>query len=103
MSETNPVAEIVTFRLVTGSDPAEFVNAARAVEPLLQATGQVLSRTLSQGEDGIWTDHITWASMAAAAATANAMMADPVAAPMMRMIDPAHVQMRHAPVVYQMA
>ncbi len=103
MSETTQtVAEIVTFRLVAGTKPADFVTAARAIEPMLRATGHVLSRTLSGGEDGVWTDHITWTTMEAAKSTAEAMMADPVAAPMMQMIDPEHVQMRHAPVTYQM-
>jgi hypothetical protein len=95
------VAEIVTFRLIEGSDPAAFITAARALEPMLKASGTVLSRTLSCDDTGTWTDHITWTTMAAATSTAEAMMADPLAAPMMQMIDPAHVSMRHAPIEYQ--
>lgn len=102
MSKTQAqVAEIVTFRLIKGSEPATFVAAARALEPMLQATGNVLSRTLSCDADGTWTDHITWTTMEAAKTTAEAMMADPAAAPMMQMIDPDHVQMRHAQIHYQ--
>lgn len=95
------VAEIVTFRLIEGTDPAAFITAARAIEPMLKASGTVLSRTLSCDDAGTWTDHITWTTMAAATSTAEAMMADPLAAPMMQMIDPAHVSMRHAPIAYQ--
>ncbi len=102
MSKTRTdVAEIVTFRLTTGSDAAAFVLAARALEPMLQATGNVTGRTLSCDDTGTWTDHITWTSMEAAKNTAEMMMADPAAAPMMQMIDPDHVQMRHAQVHYQ--
>ena len=102
MSETqSPVAEIVTFRLIDGADPATFVANARALEPKLRATGQVLSRTLSAAEDGTWTDHITWTSMQAAKAAAEQIMADPDAAPMMQMIDPEGVEMRHALIHYQ--
>jgi len=102
MSETtSPVAELVTFRLIKSADPQAFVAAARAIEPLLHATGQVKSRTLSCGEDGTWSDHITWTSMAAATTAANAMMADPTAAPMMQMIDPETVDMQHRTIMYQ--
>lgn len=99
---TTPVAEIVTFRLIQGTAPADFVHAARALEPLLRDTGHVRSRTLSVDPDGLWTDHIEWSSMAVAKQTAAAMMTDPAAAPMMQMIDPDHVQMRHAKILYQM-
>jgi len=96
-----PIAEIVTFRLAQGVDPDAFVAAARALEPLLRASGGVITRTLSQADDGLWTDHIIWRSLATAKATAAQMMADPIAGPMMQMIDPEQVQMSHAPVLYQ--
>ncbi|MEP5732540.1 MAG: hypothetical protein ABJL67_24580 [Sulfitobacter sp.] len=102
MFETaTPVAEIVSFRLVKGASAPEFIAAARAIEPLLLATGHVLSRVLSEAEDGTWTDHITWTSLQAAKTTAQAMMADPAAAPMMGLIDPENMSMRHAPIRYQ--
>ena len=102
MTDTDTtIAEIVTFRLLEGSDPATFVRAAAALDPVLQATGHVLSRTLSSDDDGVWTDHILWTSLDVAQETAGRLMADPVAAPMMQMIDPAHVQMRHARVCHR--
>ena len=97
----SPIAEIVTFRLVDGAKPTDFVTAAQALTPMLAATGHVKSRTLSMDADGTWTDHIIWTSMEVAKATAEQMMADPAAAPMMQMIDPENVQMRHAPIQYQ--
>lgn len=92
------VAEIVTFRLVAGSDITAFAQAADGMSPYLKATGSVLSRTLSVDDTGLWTDHITWTSMAAAKAAAAEIMQEPDAAPFMQMIDPATVEMRHASV-----
>lgn len=98
MSETiiPAVAEIVTFRLTPGTSAEAFVEAAAQVEPLLAESGAVLGRTLSQDEDGLWTDHILWTSMAAAKSTAAAVLSDPRAAPMMTMVNPEGVSMRHA-------
>ncbi|NNE53866.1 MAG: hypothetical protein HKN30_15870 [Sulfitobacter sp.] len=95
-NDTDTVAEIVTFRLTEGT-PA----AARTLEPMLRTSGQVLSRRLSCDAEGIWTDHITWRSMKEAKETAATLMQDPAAAPMMAMIAPEGVSMRHAAVQYR--
>lgn len=89
------VAEIVTFRLADGTDEAAFRNAADAMTPFLDNTGAVIARTLSKGQDGMWTDHITWTSLSAAKAAAEAMMQNPAAGPFMSMIDPESAVMRH--------
>ncbi|UWR23714.1 hypothetical protein [Sulfitobacter sp. S190] len=94
-----PVAEVVTFRLVPGTAPEAFVRAAGALQPVLEETQAVLSRSLSVDADGLWTDHITWTSLAVAKATANAVMVDPRAAPMMQMIDAQGMQLRHADIM----
>jgi hypothetical protein len=94
----DPVAEIVTFRLVEGADPAAFTKAAEGITPFLRSTGVVLSRTLSADANGLWTDHITWTSMQAATDAAAQMMERAEAAPFLSMIDPDTVEMRHAPV-----
>ena len=98
----SPVAEIVTFRLVPGTDPADFVAAAQAMGPFLRGTGAMVQRTLSVDADGLWTDHITWTSLAAAKAAAEAMFAQPEAAPFMAMIAEDGMTMRHAPISLQM-
>jgi hypothetical protein len=94
----DPVAEIVTFRLIAGADPAAFTAAADGMTPFLRGTGAVLSRTLSVHADGLWTDHITWTSMQAATDAAARMMESPEAVPFLSMIDPDSVEMRHAPI-----
>ena len=92
------VAEIVTFRLTQGSEAATLVAAANAMTPFLDSTGAFLSRTLSQNEDGLWTDHIVWTSLEAAQEAAAQMMQQPEAAPFMTLIDPDSVTMTHAPI-----
>ena len=97
-----PVAEIVTFRLLDGADDTTFTQAAAAMAPFLAQTNAVLSRHLSKTEDGTWTDHITWTSLGAAKTAAAAMKAEPAAAPFMSMIDPSSIRMHHAPILVSM-
>lgn len=91
-----PVAEIVTFRLVDDANVSAFLDAATGMEPFLKSTGAMIARTLSRDEDGLWTDHIVWTSMSAAKEAADAMMKRPEAEPFMALIAPDGVQMRHA-------
>ena len=93
-----PVAEIVTFRLNKGCDPAQFIAAAEAMEPFLTSTGAVTRRILSVDAEGLWTDHIEWTSMDAAKTAAEQMMMQPEAGPFMAMIDGPSATMRHAPI-----
>ena len=101
-SDAHPVAEIVTFRLVDGSDDTAFAQAAAGMTPFLTSTGAVLSRHLSKGPDGVWTDHITWTSLDAAHDAAQKMMQQPEAAPFMSMIDETSIRMQHAPILFTM-
>ncbi|MEL6467184.1 MAG: hypothetical protein AAFQ58_19655 [Pseudomonadota bacterium] len=91
-----PVAEIVTFRLVEGTDPAAFIAAADDMGPFLRRTGAMVKRTLSADDAGLWTDHITWTSLEAAKTAAAQMFEQPEAQPFMAMIDPKGMNMRHA-------
>ena len=94
-----PVAEVVTFRLAPGTTEAGFLAAARATGPLAARQPGFLARTLSRGADGRWTDHVLWASSAAAQAAAAAVMADPAFAPFLAAIDPEGMDLRHEAVV----
>ena len=98
---TRPVAEVVTFRLVEGADPAAFVTAADDMGPFLRSTGAMIKRTLSVDDTGLWTDHITWTSLAAATAAAAQMFEQPAAQPFMAMISPEDMDVRHAPIQLQ--
>ena len=89
-------AEIVTFRLKQGTDTDAFAKAARDMMPFLNGTGDMIARTLSCDETGLWTDHLTWTSRTAADAAAKEMFQRPEAAPFMALIDPEGMNMRHA-------
>jgi hypothetical protein len=97
-----PVAEIVTFRLAPGTTEPAFLAAARATGTLLDGAPGFVSRRLSKGADGGWTDHVAWASLAEAGAAAARIMSDPAAAPFLAAIDPASIRMRHEALLWTM-
>ncbi len=92
------IAEIVTFRALAGADPAAMGAAAAGIAVWLGSCPGFVARTLSGAEDGIWTDHVVWNSLAEALAAAERIMQEPAAAPFMALIDPACVTISHAPV-----
>lgn len=89
------VIEYVTFSLVPGATEAAFLAAAKATEALVRRQPGFVSRRLSRGTDGRWTDAVTWASLAEAEAAPPAVMADPAFQPFMALIDGPSAQMRH--------
>ena len=97
----SPVMEIVTFTLAPGTDDARFIAAAKATEAPLRAQRGFVSRSLTQAEDGRWTDHVTWSSMAMAGAGATAMMAEPAFGAFMALIHGPSVTMRHDRIHWQ--
>ncbi|MEM8654504.1 MAG: hypothetical protein AAGF36_07135 [Pseudomonadota bacterium] len=99
--QPGPVAEIVTFRLIDGTNTADFLTAAKDMGPFLRGTGAMIRRTLSEDHSGLWTDHIIWTSLAAAQAAAAQMFERPEAQPFLAMINSDGVAMRHAPVHLQ--
>jgi hypothetical protein len=101
-SGTDPVLEVVGFRLIPGTTDAAFLAAAHATEVPLRRQPGFLSRQLTRAGDGTWTDHVSWASLPQARAAAKAMMADPAFAPFVALIDPASMQMRHDAILWRM-
>ncbi len=97
-----PVLEIVTFRRIEGTNPEQFLNAARGTEALLRERGALIRRFLTVDKTGLWTDVIEWTSMDEALAAAEAVMQHPDFAPFGSMIDPATVELRHAPILWRM-
>ncbi len=96
------VLEHVSFRLLDGTDPSDFLNAAHATEALLRERGALIRRYLVREDDGVWRDIIEWTSMDEALAAAEAVMQAPDFAPFAAMIDPKSVEMRHTPILWQM-
>lgn len=102
MPPETAVIEYVTFTLVPSADDAAFLAAARGTEALVRRQPGFVSRRLSKGADGRWTDAVTWASLAHAEAAPQAVMADPAFHPFMALIDGASAVMRHEGVALAM-
>jgi hypothetical protein len=92
---SNPIAELVTFRLIPGTERATFLAAAAKTEAFVTNAGGFLTRALSEAEDGTWTDHVLWTDMAAAKSAGEAFMASPDTQDLMALIDPESVRMSH--------
>lgn len=82
------VIEIVQFRLAEGTNRDDFVAAAAATMPALCATEGFIGRTLSEGEDGTWTDHVKWTSPELAQAAMAGSMENEALLPFIMAIDP---------------
>jgi len=60
------VAEIVTFELNPGVTDDAFLALMRPSEGFTSYAPGFVSRKLSKGADGAWTDYVVWGSMEAA-------------------------------------
>jgi len=95
--------ELVTFRLQPGTDRAAFLDNARRTEAAVRRQPGFVARMLTEGEDGTWSDIVTWASHDAAMAAAEHIMSDPDFAPFGAMIHGPSVRMSHSALVWQLA
>lgn len=82
------VIEIVQFRLAEGVSREDFLAAAAATMPVFCATEGFIGRTLSEGEDGAWTDHVKWTSPDTAQAAMAGSMEKEALLPFIVAIDP---------------
>ncbi|WP_297107916.1 hypothetical protein [uncultured Devosia sp.] len=89
------VLELVCFRLAD-NDATSFLAANEAVNAWAQSQPGFVSRTLTEAEDGEWTDMVIWSGEAEAKAAAAEMNRVMGQFPAMMMIDPASIVMRHS-------
>jgi len=101
MAAPQPIAEIVTFRLMPGIEEAAFLSAAQATAAPVAAQPGFLRRSLSRDETGLWTDYVEWADQQSARAAMQAVMRLPEFAPFSAAIDPEGMVIRHAVVLSQ--
>ncbi|OBY25089.1 hypothetical protein [Leisingera sp. JC1] len=97
------VAEIVTFKLADGVSPADFTALMQRTEGFVRAQDGFVTRQLSQGEDGSWTDYVVWQDMATAQKVAQEFMQQDFTPEVMAAIAPDSASMRHEEVQWQMA
>ncbi len=91
----DPVVEIVTYRLVAGTDPATHILHAQATGAGIAARPGFRLRHLIVDGEGLWSDHIVWDTMSAAAIAAETIMEAEGFPAFAADIDPGSVTMRH--------
>ncbi len=89
------VIEYVTFKLAEGVSDADFLTTVQATNAFLSECDGFIHRHLSKGDDGVWLDHLLWASMETAKAAAEGMPSRPELASFMAYVDMASVKMHH--------
>lgn len=92
---TETVIETVTFKLADAVSADRFLEYAQPTNEFLKSAPGFVRRSLSVGDDGVWTDHIQWASREQAMAAAEQLMKFEAAAPFMAAIVEDSVVMRH--------
>lgn len=96
------VAEIASFQLNEGITDADFIEISKASEAFVAAAEGFISRKLSKGEDGVWTDYVLWQDMNAAQVAGKAFFEQDFCQTLMAAIDSDTVLMRHQHVLWQM-
>ena len=96
------VAEIVRFEIIDGMEDDTFLNAAKGTQTVVSAAPGFISRQLSKGDDGVWTDYILWQNMAAAKSAAETVVKDPAFGPFGQAIKMESILMRHENVLWRM-
>lgn len=88
--------ETVTFRLMADDSEEEFLDAAHRATEFITACPGFLRRRLSCQEDGVWIEHVEWASRADAKAAAAGIGRDERARAFVRAIDGPSVKLSHS-------
>jgi hypothetical protein len=89
------ILELVTFRLVPGTDPDAFLAANDAIDAFLGAQPGFVGRTLAQDGDGTWVDTVHWTDLAAAEAAAAAFPHVPGVMDAMALMEQDGMSLRH--------
>lgn len=92
---TKHVAETVTFQLNAGVSMQEFLDLSYASETFVRSNPGFVSRRLSCGGDGSWTDTVIWKDMETALKVADSFGKQDFAPALMEAISPDSVTIRH--------
>lgn len=95
----NQIAEIVTFKLATGISDEDFAKAGEAATAFIRSQKGFVSRRLSRGKDGTYTDHVVWDTLADAESAMEASMKEASLASFMQSIDPHTIKLDHQEIV----
>lgn len=95
------VAEIVTFKLNDGVSDAEYLKLNQPSHAFSSAAKGYVSRQLSKGEDGTWTDYVLWETLEDAKAVQSQFMAQDFAPAMVGAINGETLKMEHQHIMWQ--
>ncbi len=97
---TTNYAEIVTFGLNAGITDEAYLALAKPSQAYIAGCPGFVSRHLSKGDDGTWTDYMVWDNLEHAQAASAGFMAQDFAASMVGAIDPASLVIVHQPILW---
>ncbi len=90
------VIETVKYSLVAGATEQDLVAATKQSQTFISSLPGFLYRSLSQHEEtGTWTDVVYWNSMEEAKAAGQQFETSEDCKPLMSLIDPASLDMKH--------
>ncbi|PTX56498.1 hypothetical protein C8N43_1157 [Litoreibacter ponti] len=94
------VAEIVTFRLKDGVSDTDYLALTHPSHAFVSYARGFVTRRLSKGADGTWTDYTIWQSLDDAKAAQADFMAQDFAPAMVGAIDGDTMRMEHQQVLW---
>ena len=98
---TQKIAEIVSFKLNEGVSDEDYLALNAPSHAYSSASNGFVSRQLSKGADGQWTDYTIWDSMENAKAAFDGFMAQDFAPAMVGAIDEKSMVMQHQAILWQ--
>jgi len=98
---TKKVIELASGKLASGTNEAEFIKAAEAVqESFLSKQPGYISRDFFKGEDGVWGDMVHWDSLAEAEQASKAAMESSVCGSYFSMFNQESISMQYMEVIH---
>jgi len=87
--------EVVVFKTIPGFTKQEVIEAAKAVNPVVEKFNGFISRKLAVNEDGTWTDIVYWTDLESAKQAGEEVMKSKTCQKFFGMIDEKSMQFMH--------
>lgn len=87
--------ELVIFKTKAEYSKAEIIEAAKAVNPIVEQFDGFIGRKLASNDEGIWTDIVYWTDLASAEKASQEVMKSETCKKFFGMIDEESMQFMH--------
>jgi len=94
-----PIVKTISYDLIDGAVEHDFLAASRAATADLETLDGFIERRLLRGEDGRWSDSVSWQSRRAADASEDVIAAMPGCASCIAFMNHQTLEVRHEDVV----